>query len=497
MRRTIALFFLNIFTVLIFGAQTEIRQWSIFEQSYNIRVTGNPFQDVSLKVEFKHENKSVIVDGFYDGGNTFTIRFMPDIQGKWSYITTSNLKPLNGKAGSFVCISPGPEAHGPVSVRDTFDFGYADGTPFYPVGTTCYQWVFQGDPETTLKTFSTTRFNKVRMCVLPKNYDVYINNEPSLYPFDGSKEQGWDFNRFNPAYFRFLEKYIAGLMQLGIEADLILFHPYDWGKWGFDRMPQASREKYIQYIVARMASFRNIWWSLANEYEYLRIPESDWEKLFLLIKDKDPYNHLRSIHNGEHWYDVSKPYITHLSVQTTDFFHLQDWREDYRKPVIIDECVYEGDIPTDWGNLTPEEMTSRFWQVYCRGGYCTHGETYINKDNVLWWSKGGVLYGKSPERLSFLYNIMKERPDNGVNPFHNLWNKEMYLIKPNEYYLYYFGNTQQKAARFNLPGEFSFTIEVIDTWNMTIEKMAGTFSGTTEIKMPGRPWMAVRIKASN
>lgn len=61
------------------------------------------------------------------------------------------------------------------------------------------------------------------MCVFPKNYDVYINNEPSLYPFEGSKEKGWDFDRFNPAYFRFFEENIKKLMNLGIEADVILF----------------------------------------------------------------------------------------------------------------------------------------------------------------------------------------------------------------------------------------------------------------------------------
>jgi len=497
MKIALTLYLLNFFTVLISGTPAEIRQWSIFEHSFNARFSGNPFLDVSLKAQFKHENKTVLIDGFYDGNNTFTIRFMPDIQGEWTYTTTSNLKALDGKTGSFTCIAPETGIHGPVSVRDTFDFGYADGTPFYPVGTTCYQWIFQGEPEITIRTLSGTKFNKIRMCVFPKNYDVYINNEPSLYPFEGSKELGWDFDRFNPEYFRFLEKYISDLMKLGIEADLILFHPYDWGKWGFDKMPQDNREKYLEYLVARMASFRNIWWSLANEYEYLRIPESDWEKMFLLIKEKDPYNHLRSIHNGEHWYDVAKPYITHLSVQTTDFFHLQDWRETYRKPVIIDECVYEGDVPTDWGNLTAEEMTSRFWQVYCRGGYCTHGETYIDQDNVLWWSKGGVLHGKSQDRIGFLYEIMKERPNQGVYPFHNIWNKEMYLIKPNEYYLHYFGNTQQKIARFYLPQEFRFRIEVIDTWNMTIDQVEGTFSGTTEIKMPGRPWMAVRIQRIN
>jgi hypothetical protein len=47
------------------------------------------------------------------------------------------------------------------------------------------------------------------------------------------------------------------------------------------------------------------------------------------------------------------------------------------------------------GNLTPEEITSRFWLVYCRGGYCTHGETYRNPKKELRWAKDGTLYGKN------------------------------------------------------------------------------------------------------
>jgi hypothetical protein len=165
---------------------------------------------------------------------------------------------------------------------------------------------------------------------------------------------------------------------------------------------------------------------------------------------------------------------------------------------MFDVCFYVGDIPYDWGNLTPEEMTNRFWQVYCRGGYCTHGETYMQKQNILWWSKGGVLYGKSPERIAFLHKIMNDRPADSVYPLHNLWNKEMQLIKDKEYYLIYYGNSQQKSARLNLPKDVKFDLELIDTWNMTIKKIDGVYSGTVEIKLPGTLWMAVRaIKTGN
>ncbi|MBN1895265.1 DUF5605 domain-containing protein [bacterium] len=475
-------------------------QWGVFEWSMNASVSGNPFTSVDLSAQFAHNGRTVTVNGFYDGESGFKIRFMPDAAGGWTFTTKSNARELNGKTGRFTCTPAGGDNHGPVRVRNTFDFGYADGTPFYPVGTTCYAWVWQGDERVnqTLETLEESPFNKIRMCVFPKQYDVYIQNEPFCYPFEGSKEDGWDFTRFNPVYFRYFEDKIARLADLGIEADVILFHPYDWGKWGFDSMPAEVNERYLRYLVARIAAYRNVWWSMANEWDCVGSKTvKDWDRLFRILAKKDPYGHPCSMHNGMKWYDHSKPYITHLSVQTTDFFHIQDWRKAFQKPVLIDECVYEGDIPTDWGNLSAEEMTGRFWQVTCRGGYCTHGETYLHPENVLWWSKGGVLHGQSPDRIGFLRLIMEKRPEEGVYPFHNLWNKEMILIKDKEYYLYYYGYTQQKAARLRLPEDVKFKVEVIDTWNMTLTPVEGLFSGNAEIRLPGTPWMAVRAVAAD
>ena len=41
----------------------------------------------------------------------------------------------------------------------------------------------------------------------------------------------FDPQRFEPAFFAHLERRIAQLGELGIAADLILFHPYD--RWGY------------------------------------------------------------------------------------------------------------------------------------------------------------------------------------------------------------------------------------------------------------------------
>src|SRR5690606_17322165 len=137
-------------------------------------------------------------------------------------------------------------------------------------------------------------------------------------------------------------------------------------------------KRYLKYIIARLSSYRNIWWSVANEYDLFETKGiKDWEYIGNYILQKDPYQHLRSIHNCRHFYDHSRPWITHCSIQRQDIYrtaeYTNEWRIRYKKPVIIDECAYEGNINYGWGNISGEEMTRRFWEATVRGGYCGHG----------------------------------------------------------------------------------------------------------------------------
>lgn len=40
----------------------------------------------------------------------------------------------------------------------------------------------------------------------------------------------------------------------------------------------------------------------------------------------------------------------------------------------------------------------------------------------------------------------------------------------------------------------TYEIELIDTWDMTIHKLPGTYSGSIRVDMPGKQYMAVRMK---
>jgi hypothetical protein len=471
-----------------------VERWGLHEIELAGPSTGNPFTGVHLSAVFTHGTKSVEAQGFYDGGGVYRIRFMPDEQGRWMWRSHSNRAELDGRTGEFNVTAPSAGNHGPVRVRGKFHFAYADGTPYFPFGTTCYAWAHQGDEleEQTLATLRTAGFNKMRMTVFPKDY-TFNKNEPVYYPFARNAEGTSDFERFNPEFFRHFEKRVAQLGQLGIEADIIIFHPYD--RWGYSRMDEASDLRYLGYLVARLAAYRNVWWSAANEYDIMGKSEEMWDRYFQFIQQHDPYAHLRSIHNGKRIYDHSKPWITHVSVQHPETMQIPEWREKWGKPVVDDECEYEGNIPDTWGNLTPRELVNRVWKGVIGGGYVGHGETYLNPKDVLWWSKGGALHGESYKRIAFLRKLVEEAAE-GIDPTPAgwLWRSIASGVQGERRWTYLGVHQPSRYGVTGLPNERPYRVDVIDAWDMTITRLPETFRGRAEIPLPGKPYIAIRLR---
>jgi hypothetical protein len=170
-----------------------------------------------------------------------------------------------------------------------------------------------------------------------------------------------------------------------------------------------------------------------------------------------------------------------------------EWREQYGKPFLMDECGYEGNIHRGWGNLPAHELVCRCWEIFTRGGFpACHGETYVHRDDILWWSKGGVLNGESPKRIAFLREIAETAPSAELEPL-NFGNDVGCVGIRGEFYLMYFGIRQPAFRELALPAESSFVIDILDTWGMTAERAPGVFSGNCRIELPGRPYIALRI----
>jgi hypothetical protein len=201
------------------------------------------------------------------------------------------------------------------------------------------------------------------------------------------------------------------------------------------------------------------------------------------------------VHNGaiKKLYDYSRPWVTHVSIQHYDVQRVREWRQEYGKPVINDECEYEGNVPHPWGNITARELVHRFWVMVAGGGYATHGETYVDAGDVLWWSKGGILHGESAPRIAFLRRLIEERPG-GLTPMPDswIWTRVSGARRDGEY-LFYFGPHQPLAWMAELPKTGRYTVEIIDTWNMTVTPLPGPMTAPFQIPLPGKPYLAVRI----
>lgn len=507
----------------LFSYPSKVERWSVFEIAVNGEEHGNPFTERTITGTFTGVHEKVTVDGFYDGGGIYKIRFMPRYTGGYTFSVTGNYSVKMHK-GTFEVEEASMGNHGPVHVANTFHFAYEDGTPYYSIGTTCYVWELQSDDRIrdTFETLRSSPFNKIRFCIMPKHYD-YNLGEPRSYPYEGTpmdssiltkenfsqytgKKKGnyFDHTRFNPGHFRHIETCIEKLMELGIEADLIVMHPYD--RWGFAQMSKEEDDLYWKYVIARFAAYRNVWWSLANEHDLLdQKNTSDWERYASILMEKDPYGHVRSIHNCILLYDHTRPWVSHASVQRVDIYRTVEdtnlFRERYRKPVVWDELGYEGNIQHGWGNLPPQEIVRRFWEASVRGGYAGHSETYLSEDDKIWWSHGGKLHGESWKRLELLHQILCETPGLGLAPNKNQAWDEVSAVPENEpfgyqthsYYLYYYSFMQPSFRDYYIDDTTDYEVKVIDTWNMTVEHK-GIHRGKFRIELPGRQYIAVQLK---
>jgi len=514
--------------------QSQVQQWGTQEVAVRSEhVYGNPFKEVNFGCRFRLADKEVLVTGFYDRNQTWKVRLMPETQGNWSFETVSNDAELNGKTGSFQVGKPEPTNHGPVRVHGKYHFAYADGTPYFLLGTTAYSWLQENASveQAWLKTLSQNPFNKVRFMLFPFSFNP---GGEKKYPFPQTGPGKFDIERFEPEYFQHYEEGIRNLQKLGIEADIILFMPYDQVT-GLMSMDIAHDEALLQYVVARFSAFRNIWWTLTNEFDLFPV-QKDWQRLGELVERTDTSNHLRGIHNCcTAFYDNSQSWITHVILQNITLQRLASaprndaWLEfaarKIGKPVVTDEYGYEGNFAFTWGSFSPRDISEMHWSITMAGAYGSHGESYT-------YARPGELIGESPARLGFLKQIMAEAPYQEMQPAPEVVTKNgdalvTVLAKPGFHYLIHFAPPREvsdwnlgffgpatpshpipisaehaKVAfsprpipEFNI-GEGTFRVDVIDTWNMKVHFLGYTTGHVQKFQSNVTPGVVRLVKVN-
>ena len=510
-----------------------MRQYETFELQFPGKVLTADYADIPLVAEFTNSAESKKVYGFYDGNGRYIVRFLPEKPGEYIWKVSGAVN----AEGHETCEAADSEHHGLVKAVDTH-FEFEDGKLFAPFGTTVYALAHQEDAlvEQTLSTLKAAPFNKVRICVFPKDYD-YNHNEPPLYAFEKKADGTWDVDRPCLAFWYRFETILDRSIDMGIQVDLILFHPYD--RWGFSKLSQKDNLIYLDYLLRRLSAKPGIWWSLANEYDLCAAKSlADWEEIERFVAKNDPYGHLLSNHNCFCFWDAARPNITHASIQTKGLTEIPRWIAKYQKPVIIDECCYEGNLPHFWGSISAQEMVYRFWRCVASGAYCTHGETFLAEDEVLWWARGGVLKGESPARIAFLRELMESLPgpltpltnggiltlaqmdseklESALEQMEERWkeivkcfvgsirrmevdDRTAHIAGEHEWaahagedaYLWFNDRQCFGEQTLPLPEDKRYRVELIDVWNMTRTVLEENACGATKLRLPGKEGLAV------
>lgn len=310
------------------------------------------------------------------------------------------------------------------------------------------------------------------------------------------------------------ERCVHDLLDQGIEAEIILFHPYDDGRWAIpQQMTHEDEMVYVRYLVARLGAHRNVWWSLANEYDLFGLHAErsgardlrprDWDTLAGEIVNRDPYGHLRSIHNWAWWPPYgNKEWMTHLSYQHSNTYSmLIDLRDKYGKPVVNDEYQYEGNLPTNYGNCSAELVMRRHWMAAMAGGYATHGEILVHDGNNrdLFWAYGGTLRGASPIRLRYMKELLTHIPFQSLSVDHLRSDGQSIfcLSRCDEFYFYLVLPEFKDRHSFIVgsPGTPAavFEAEIHDVWECRFVRSTTLSSGGCSVDLPKWAVMILRV----
>ena len=394
-------------------------QWYAKEAEFQSPISyHSPFYDVDFDFVFTHRESGteLKIPAFWDGDNTFKVRFALTELGEWNYTIrcSDESNGLNGAQGNVTCTAytGDHEIYKRGFVKPTGRyFSYADGTPFFYLGDTHWHMALEDidHPETQADGTVASRFEYTLMKRKEQGFTV-IQSEPlGHYVKDNNYFQDIFKKKFNKTQlerFQQYDKYFKMIADMGfVHANAQLGYPDTLGDVIY-KISVDHLQRLCRYWVARYSAYP-VMWTLAqecdNDYYYgsAQVQFTDennpWKDVAAYMHKYDPYGHPMTAHQensgntvasnsafkdveGHNWW------ASQINYNWSDGTHFNDYKDYWvrgnGKPAIL----YEGAYDHYWTGTIGARLQG--WMAFLNGmygyGYGSQKIWSANDDHGVW-----------------------------------------------------------------------------------------------------------------
>ncbi|MDR1542499.1 MAG: DUF4038 domain-containing protein [Clostridiales bacterium] len=314
----------------------------------------HPFIEVTALAEFHGPDGAHITQSaFFDGDDTWTVRFVPHAAGLWHY-RMSSFPEDGGLCASGDILVEECDAFGKQGFLRAFPgegwgLRFDGGEDLLVIGDTMYNLfgaAYCGvDVRKILDKRKAQGHNLIRVKFNPTPFQFGFKTAPwynrPAYPWAGTPEMP-DYAAFNLEYFRAVDIVLELCEEFGIGVELIVM-PFSYELPMTDRvhfLPE-HQELYVRYIVSRCAAYKSLYfWDVANEYNQYALGLIDFfngpleelvcaryaERIAGLIRRDDAYRHPVGVHDTASGSAAVKPLKERFNPRSgIDVLFFQSW----------------------------------------------------------------------------------------------------------------------------------------------------------------------------
>jgi len=343
----------------------EVHLWGRWEGTFTIEESIDGDVDPHLIVELTAPSGSThAVPGFWDGGDVWKARFMPDETGLWRYRTRAEpaVAGLDDQSGRFEVRraqnAPSDASgrflrHGPVRVSENGRYlEHEDGTPFFWVMDTAWSGALKStaaDWQTYLADRVSKAFTGIQFVTTQWRAARSDRQDQRAY-------SGYEDIAIHPEFFQRLDRRVDAINDAGLLAAPVVLWAYGDDKSVPGNLPEDQAIRLAEYITARYGA-HHVAWFLAGDEIFSGDQGKRWRRIGRAVFEPPRHEALATVHpqgrqwdveafREEDWYDFIIYQSSHGGdPQTLNWIHsgppARNWQNDPPLPVINSEPGYE------------------------------------------------------------------------------------------------------------------------------------------------------------